>query len=168
LTQEAAVITVGMIEGGVRNNIIPEECKMVGTIRTLDVEMQKIIHDKIRNTATAIAAAQDATVEVNIEANCPVTFNNLELTQKMLPSLFKAAGGEDNVRVIPAITGAEDFSYYGLKVPALFYFVGGKAAGDMASHPHHSPDFLVHDEGMLTGVKALLQLTLDYMDQAKM
>jgi len=165
LTKEAAVITVGMIDGGVRNNIIPEECKMVGTIRTLDVEMQDIIHEKIRKTATAIAESQGAEVEVKIDKYCPVTFNDLELTRQMLPSLFEAVG-EENVRVIPAITGAEDFSFYALEVPALFYFVGGRAPGDKAPHPHHSPDFIVHDEGMITGVKALMQLTLDYMDQS--
>ena len=165
LTKEAAVITVGVIDGGVRNNIIPEECKMVGTIRTLDTEMQDIIHEKIRKTATAIAESQGAEVEVIIDKYCPVTFNDLELTRQMLPSLFEAAG-EDNVRVIPAITGAEDFSFYAKEVPALFYFVGGRAPGDKAPHPHHSPDFIVHDEGMITGVKALLQLTLDYMDHA--
>ncbi len=165
LTKEAAVITVGMIKGGVRNNIIPEECTMIGTIRTLDTDMQDIIHERIRKTATSIAEAQGATAEVDIIKNCPVTFNNLELTRQMLPSLF-AAAGEENVRVIPAITGAEDFSFYAEVVPALFYFVGGRAAGDTEPHPHHSPKFLVQDEGMLTGVKAMLQLTLDYMDQS--
>jgi len=163
LTKEAAVITVGMIQGGVRNNIIPEECKMVGTIRTLDVEMQDIIHEKIKKTATAIAESQGATAEVVIDKYCPVTFNNLELTRQMLPSLFEAAG-ESNVQVIPAITGAEDFSFYAKEVPALFYFVGGRTPGDTTPHPHHSPDFVVDDKGMITGVKALLQLTLDYMD----
>ena len=165
LTKEAAVITVGMIQGGVRNNIIPEECKMVGTIRTLDVEMQDIIHEKIRKTATAIAESQGATAEVVIDKYCPVTFNNLELTRQMLPSLYQAAG-EDNVKVIPAITGAEDFSYYAKEVPSLFYFVGGRSPGDTEPHPHHSPDFKVDNKGMITGVKALLQLTLDYMDSA--
>ncbi len=167
LTKEAAVISVGKIDGGVRNNIIPEECTMIGTIRTLDVGMQDIIHERIRKTATSIAESQGATVEVIIDKNTPITFNNLELTRKMIPSLFNAAG-EDNVKVIPAITGAEDFSYYGEVIPALYYFVGGRAPNDIASHPHHSPDFLVQDAGMKTGVKALLHLTLDYMEQSKM
>ncbi len=167
LTKEAAVITVGKIDGGVRNNIIPEECTMIGTIRTLDVGMQDIIHERIRQTATNIAAAQGATVEVTIDKNTPITFNNLELTRKMIPSLYNAAG-EDNVRVIPAITGAEDFSYYGEVIPALYYFVGGKDPNDNGAHPHHSPDFIVQDAGMKTGVKALLHLTLDYMEQSQM
>ncbi len=167
LTKEAAVITVGKINGGVRNNIIPEECTMIGTIRTLDVGMQDIIHERIRRVATNIAEAQGATVEIIIDKNTPITFNNLDLTRKMIPSLFHAAG-EDNVQIIPAITGAEDFSYYGEVIPALYYFVGGKDPNDNGSHPHHSPDFIVQDAGMKTGVKALLHLTLDYMEQSKM
>jgi len=166
LTKEAAVITVGKINGGVRNNIIPEECTMIGTIRTLDVNMQDIIHEKIKKTATAIAESQGATVEIEIIKNCPVTFNDLDLTRKMLPSLYNAVG-EENVRVIPAITGAEDFSFYALEVPALFYFVGGKNHLEENPGPHHSPEFFVENDGMKSGVKALLHLTLDYMNQSK-
>ncbi len=166
LTKEAAVISVGKIEGGVRNNIIPESCTMVGTIRTLDTTMQHIIHDKIRKTATAIAESQGATVEIDIIKNCPVTFNDLDLTRKMLPSLYKAVG-ENNVRVVPAITGAEDFSFYALEVPALFYFVGAKNINEDNPGPHHSPQFYVEDAGMKSGVKALLHLTLDFMELSK-
>jgi len=109
LTNEAAVISVGMIQGGVRNNIIPESCKMIGTIRTLDPKMQDIIHEKMKLTATNIAEAWGATVDIEIERGVPVTFNNIELTKQVLPTLYEVAG-EDNVRLIPATTGAEDFS----------------------------------------------------------
>lgn len=166
LTKEAAVITVGMINGGVRNNIIPEEVEMVGTIRTLDTEMQEMIHEKIRKTATLIAEAQGATAEVDIQIGYPVTFNNPELTAQMLPSLFTAAG-EDNVFVTAAITGAEDFSFFAQEVPGLYYFVGGKDPAADGSYPHHTPDFYIDESGLVTGVKALCHLTLDYMTGAK-
>lgn len=166
LTKEAAVITVGVINGGVRNNIIPEEVEMVGTIRTLDTDMQKIIHEKIIKTATLIAESQGATAEVDIQIGYPVTFNNVDLTRKMIGSLFDVAG-EENVRITPASTGAEDFSFFARKVPSFFYFVGGKNPNAEESFPHHTPDFLIDESGLIVGVKAFCHLTLDYMAQEK-
>ncbi|WP_235298481.1 amidohydrolase [Portibacter marinus] len=163
LTKEAAVISVGKITGGVRNNIIPEQVELVGTIRTLDTDMQDKIHEKIKSTAEHIAASQGATVEVEISKGPPVTFNDRELTQKMLPTLFRSAG-EENVRVIPAITGAEDFAFYAQKVPSLFYFVGGRPldVGEDEAFPHHTPDFFIDESGLILGVKTLTNLALDY------
>ena len=164
LTKEAAVITIGKIDAGVRNNIIPEEATMIGTIRTLDTDMQNDIHERIRKTATLIAESQGATAEVTIKKGVPVTHNDPDLTSKMLPSLFKAAG-EDNVRVQRPSTGAEDFSFYAQRVPSFFFFLGGMPKGQdsMMAPPHHTPDFFIDESGFKTGVKALMQLTLDYM-----
>jgi amidohydrolase len=167
LTKEAAVITVGKITSGVRNNIIPEEAEMIGTIRTLDTAMQREIHRRIRHTATNIAESAGATAEVEIHIGYPVTYNNPELTKEMLPSLFKAAGGEDNVLVSRPITGAEDFSFYAQRVPGLFFFLGGMPKGQdpLTAAPHHTPDFYIDESGFKTGIKALCQLTLDYMER---
>ena len=164
LTNEAAVISVGKITGGVRNNIIPESCEMVGTIRTLDPEMQKIIHEKIRRTATLIAESAGATADVDIQIGYPVTFNSLELTQEMLPSLFETAG-EDHVIVSKAMTGAEDFSFYAEKVPGLFFFLGGMPKGTNAldAPGHHTPDFYVDESGFGLGIRSMCNLALDYM-----
>lgn len=166
LTKEAAVITVGKITSGVRNNIIPEEAEMIGTIRTLDTAMQRDIHERIRKTATLIAESQGATAEVNIEIGYPVTYNDPELTAEMLPTLFKVAG-EENVFVSRPSTGAEDFSFYAREVPGLFFFLGGMPEGQDAldAAPHHTPDFFIDESGFVTGIKALTQLTLDYMDK---
>ena len=164
LTKEAAVITVGKIDAGVRNNIIPEEATMIGTIRTLDPGMRTDIHKRIRKTATLIAESQGAVAEVDITIGTPVTHNNHELTRRMIPSLFNAAG-EENVIVQRPITGAEDFAYYAMEVPSLFFFLGGRPK-DMAlenASSHHTPDFYIDESGFKTGVKALTQLTLDYM-----
>lgn len=166
LTKEAAVITVGMVQAGVRYNIIPESAKMVGTIRTLDKGMQEMIHEKIRLTAKNIAEIAGATVEVSIENNAPLTFNDPSLTTKMMNSLEKAAGKE-NVVEIKAVTGAEDFSYFQEKIPGLYFFIGGNTASSKNISPlagHHTPDFMIDEVGMLTGVKAFLNLTLDYME----
>ena len=164
LTKEAAVITIGRIQSGIRENIIPEEAVMAGTIRTLDVEMQDKIHEKIRLTATKIAESAGATAEVTIDKKFPLTYNDPALTEKMIPSLVKAVGKE-MVKEIPAVTGSEDFSEYQKKVPGLFFFVGAMPPNqDPNTVPsHHTPEFMIDESAMLTGLKAMLNVTLDYM-----
>ena len=165
LTKAPVVITVGKIHGGVRNNIIPEECIMDGTIRTLDNEMQKEVHEKIKLTATKIAEASGATAEVTIDTKTLVTYNTPELVKKMIPSLQSAAGVA-NVSEREWVTGAEDFSYYGTKAPAFFFYLGGMPKGNdpKKAPPHHTADFYVDDSGMKTGVKAFCDLVFDYMN----
>jgi len=166
LTKNAAVISVGKIKGGLRSNIIPEEVEMLGTIRTLDVGMQKKIHEDIKRTAVNIAEASGAVAEVTIEKGYPVTYNDPDLTRKMITSLY-AAAGEDNVRVSPASTGAEDFSFFAEKIPSMYYFVGGKPkdVSVLDAAPHHTPDFFIDESGLILGIKGLSLLTLDYMNQ---
>ena len=166
LTKEPLVISIGKIHGGVRSNIIPEEVEMVGTIRTLDTEMQKDVHERIRRTVTNIAESWGASAEVEIEKGYPVTYNDPGLTARMLPTL-QAVAGEENVILSKAKTGAEDFSFFAQKVPGLFLFLGGMPKGmDPAeAAPHHTPDFFVDESGMKLGVRLLCNLTLDYMTQ---
>ncbi|HNR17431.1 MAG TPA: amidohydrolase [Chitinophagaceae bacterium] len=165
LTKAPVVITVGKIHGGVRNNIIPEECVMDGTIRTLDNNMQKEVHEKIKWTAQKIAEASGATAEVSIDTKTLVTYNTPELVKKMISSL-EAAAGTGNVRERNWVTGAEDFSYYGTKAPAFFFYLGGMPKGSDPKNapPHHTADFFVDDEGMKTGIKAFCHLVIDYMN----
>lgn len=164
LTKEAAVITVGRINAGIRENIIPENLEMAGTIRTFDKEMQKKIHEKIKLTATKIAESAGARAEVTINSKTPVTYNDPALTEKMVASLERAAGAENALRINP-VTGAEDFAFYQEKVPGLFFFVGALTPGadPLKAPSHHTPDFMIDEAGMLTGIKALLNLTTDYM-----
>jgi amidohydrolase len=164
LTKEAAVITVGRFQSGIRENIIPEEAFMAGTIRTLDAGMQNKIHEKIRLTATKIAESAGATAEVTIRRGYPITYNDPALTEMMTPSLERAAGKDKTLR-INASTGAEDFSFFQQKVPGLFFFVGALPPGqDPAKAPsHHTPDFMIDEKGFITGIKAMLNVTADYM-----
>lgn len=168
LTKDAAVISIGSIRGGVRGNIIPEEVVMIGTIRTLDTGMQDIIHEKIKLTATKIAESFGATAVVQIYKGYPVTYNDPVLTSTMLPTLESVAG-KKNVILQDAITGAEDFSFYANKVPALFFFLGGMPAGQKMEDaaPHHTPDFFIDESGMKLGVRALSYLAVDYMEMNK-
>jgi amidohydrolase len=164
LTREAAVISVGRINAGIRENIIPEYAEMAGTIRTLDPEMRTTILDKIKVMVTKTAESSGARAEVEFFSKTPVTYNDPALTEKVVGSLNRAAG-EANVVRINAVTGAEDFAYFQEKVPGFFFFVGACPPDvDPAKAPsHHTPDFMMDERGMLTGLKAMLNVTLDYM-----
>ncbi|MGX1930006.1 amidohydrolase [Flagellimonas sp. 2504JD4-2] len=163
LTNEAAVISVGKITSGVRFNIIPESAEMIGTIRTLDYDMQKHINKRMEEMVPAIAKAYGGEATIDIKSSTSITFNDLELTPKMVPTLERVAGKE-NVVVHKAITGAEDFSYFQEKVPGLYFFLGGMTPGNTESFPHHTPDFKIDDSGLLLGVKAMTELTIDYLN----
>ncbi len=167
LTKNPAVISVSVINGGVRSNIIPEDVTMLGTIRTLDTGMQRIIHEKIALTASKIAEASGATAETSIDKKTLVTYNDPALTKKMVPSFIKAAG-EENVIETEAVTGAEDFSFFAEKVPSIFFFIGGMEKGKdpKTAFPHHTPDFVLDESGMKTGVKAFCHLVFDYLQSA--
>ncbi|MDF4203311.1 amidohydrolase [Maribacter sp. SA7] len=166
LTNEAAVITVGKITSGVRNNIIPETAEIVGTIRTLDYDMQKQLNQRMKEMVKSIAEAYKGEATVDIASGTAITYNNPELTEQMIPTI-QAVAGIENVKVAKAVTGAEDFSFYQEKVPGLFFFLGGMTPGTTESYPHHTPDFLIDDSGMLLGVKTLTQMSFDYLDNDK-
>jgi amidohydrolase len=163
LTKSPVIITVGKIEGGVRNNIIPEELIMEGTIRTFDSAIQADVHRRMIRMATKIAEASGATAIVNIESQTEVTFNDPALVSSILPAL-EAVAGKDNVHVMDWITGAEDFSYYGDKAPAFFFFLGGMPPGQTAEKAaaHHTPDFIIDDSKLYIGVKAFCEIVCEY------
>jgi amidohydrolase len=168
LTKNAVVISTTIFQGGVRQNIIPEEVTLAGTIRTLDKATQQDVWERVRRTATNIAEASGATAEVKLESKTLVTYNDPKVTQQILPSLQKAAGKE-NVLQMNAVTGAEDFSFFADKVPSVFFFLGGMPAGKdpATTAAHHTPDFFIDESGMKTGIKALCFIVLDYVNQYK-
>ena len=163
LTKAPVVITVGKIHSGVRSNIIPEDLVMEGTIRTLDSKMQTDVHERIKLTATKIAEASGASAEVKIDTKTKVTFNDIALVNLMEPSIEKAVGKE-NVILDEWTTGSEDFSFFGDKAPAFFFFLGGMPIGQdpKTAAAHHTPDFYIDDSKLDAGVKIFCQLVLDY------
>ena len=168
LTRAAAVVTVGSIHGGVRSNIIPENLYMLGTIRTLDSEMRKTVLKRLEEIVSNVSKANNAKSKITYLVSYPITFNNPELYNEMLPSLERAIGLQ-NVNFMDAVTGAEDFSYFQEKVPGLYFFIGGTKIGEdpKLAAPHHTPDFYVDDSSMLTGLKSMTTLTLDYLNNNK-
>ena len=170
VTKNAAVVTIGAIHGGNRSNIIPEQVEMLGTVRTLSEADEKLVFERIRQivTKTAEANGTEATLELPYSSHYPVTFNNIALTAKMLPSLQKSTGAE-NVVLVPAETGAEDFSFFANEVPGFYFYVGAlpKGKDPETSAPHHTPEFYLDESGFITGVNAMVNLVVDYMEMKK-
>ncbi|MDH4458095.1 MAG: amidohydrolase [Nevskia sp.] len=169
ITQGAAIVTIGKIDGGVRNNIIPEEVRMKGTLRSLDPKWRLVMNDAVRRTVikTAEASGATATVGIGDEYAYPVTYNDPALTERMRPTLSRIAGAGKLIETTPQ-TVAEDFSFYQQKIPGLFVFVGVRKPGASKEEyaPNHSPRFKVDEAGLPLGVRALVGLTLDYMTGA--
>ena len=163
LTNEAAVITVGKITSGSRFNIIPESAEMIGTVRTLDPKMRAHIETRMKEMVTTLAKAYGGEATITFQNNTSITYNDPKLTHKMLPSLKKAAGKE-NVKIMKATTGGEDFSYFQEVVPGMYFFLGGMTPGNKEPFPHHTPDFKIDESGLILGVKAMIQLTFDYLN----
>ena len=166
LTKDAAVISVCVIRGGVRSNILPEEVEMAGTIRTLDTAMQRDIHERMRRTVMKIAESAGATATLSIDNKTLITYNDPTLVKLMVPSL-QAAAGETNVSWMDAMTGSEDFSFFGEKVPSFFFFLGGMRPGQdpHTAAPHHTADFYIDESGFKLGVKTFCHLVFDYGDK---
>ena len=164
ITQHPAVVTVGSFTAGVRNNIVPETATLSGTIRTFDAEVRSSIHEKIRSIAEQTANAMGAVAAVEIDPGVPVTFNDLALTQQMVPTL-KRVYGEDEVFESPRVTGAEDFSFYQEQVPGFFFFIGARPPQLSAAEaiPNHSPFFYVDEDALAPAVQAMTQLAIDYL-----
>jgi amidohydrolase len=164
ITTAPAVVTIGQINGGIRSNIIPDSVVMVGTVRTLDSEMQEKIEQRIRRTVQGIAESAGATAEVYLSEGLPVTYNDPELTGRMVATLERVAGPGMAMETPPA-TGAEDFSYFQQEIPGMYFFLGvipDSIPLDQAA-PNHSPYFFADEAALPIGVRALANLTVDYL-----
>jgi len=166
VTKAPAVVSFGAIKGGIRSNIIPDEVELIGTIRTFDQDMRADIKRRFAKTVDLVAQTNNAGSHVHIMEGYPVTVNSEELVEKFTPSL-KSVFGEQKVVTTPLVTGAEDFSYYALEVPSIFFFLGGTEPGiDPATAPsNHSPRFKIDEDALALGVDALVKLTQDYQQQ---
>ena len=162
ITKLPAIVSVGQFQSGVRNNIIPETAKLVGTIRTFDDAVQADIHARVKRIAEGIASGAGATVDVKIYKGYPVTSNEPELTRRMLATLERVSPGR--VKESELITGAEDFTYFQRQVPGLFVFLGITPPDQVGKAPaNHSPLFFVDEKALPVGVRALTHLAVDYL-----
>jgi amidohydrolase len=160
------VVTFGAIKGGVRYNIIPDQVEMIGTIRTFDESMRQAVFSELKNIAEHVAAAHGATAVAQVPdtKGNPVTVNDPALSAKMRPSLVRAVGA-GNVVDVGLNMGAEDFSYYAKEVPGFFFFVGATPKGQdaLTAPSNHSPEFFLDESALDVGLRAMLQVTLDYL-----
>ena len=163
-TLAPSIVTVGAIHGGVRNNIIPDEVEMIGTIRSLDAKMRDEIHARIKRTAESIATSGGASANVTITSGYPITFNDAALTERTLPSLRSAAGAK-NVRLVHPVLGAEDFSFFQQKVPGVFYWLGTRPPDQTPEQApsNHSPLFYVDESALVLGVRSMAYAAVDYL-----
>ena len=169
-----AVVSVGMVDAGTRNNIIPYEAMLMGTIRTYDPELRKEIYEEIEQIARGIAVGTGTEVKVEFDVGgfYPVTVNDKDLTAKLQSSLMEASQGKFVLLEAPA-TGAEDFSYFSREIPGVFFWLGVNKPGvgldstnfgaSSEAAPNHSPYFFVHDDALDEGVRGLTYLVADYL-----
>jgi amidohydrolase len=162
-TKAPSIVTVGAIHGGVRNNIIPDQVEMIGTIRSLDAAMRDELHTRIRRTAESIATSGGATADVTITPGYPITYNDPKLMERSLASL--RASGANDVRLVNATLGAEDFSFFQEKVPGVFFWLGTRPANQTPEQAasNHSPLFYIDESGLGLGVRALANVAVDYL-----
>jgi len=168
ITASPAIVTVGVINGGIRDNIIPDSVVMRGIIRTFsDVQRDDIVA-RMRRTADLIAQSGGATAELVIDRGYPVTVNDADLTERMLPTLRWAAGGA-GVAVHALKTNAEDFSFYTQQVPGVFVFLGVTPKGQdpTTAAPNHSPSFFADEAALPTGIRLMSGFAVDYLSGAK-
>jgi amidohydrolase len=170
ITQAATVITIGKIEGGVRSNVISDEVKMEGTIRTFDPKVRLDVLERIKRTAEDIAAASGATAAVRFDTDVsyPVTYNDPALTKEMLPTLTRVVGAKELIEIPPA-TWSEDFSFYQQHIPGVFVFLGVRRPGASTDEyaPNHSPRFKIDESALKLGVRVLANMAVDYQAMAK-
>lgn len=163
ITKAPAVVSFGIVEGGVRNNIIPDDVYLEGTIRNFDMDNRAEIFKRLRSTAEHTAQSTGATADVHIHEGYPVTYNNPTLTSSMLPTMQRVAGN-DNVKESALVTGAEDFSFYAQETPGLFVFLGITPHGQNAAEApsNHSPFFYADEAALKTGTELYINWVFDY------
>ncbi len=165
ITVAPAVVTIGMVSGGVRRNIIPDSVIMQGTIRTFDNEMRRDVLMRVKRTAENIAEASGATAVVTFAGPTDVVYNDPDLTARMAPSLERAAKGKINASGL--WMPSEDFPAFTKEIPGLYIFLGINAAGVSAydAAPNHSPKFFVNEAALPVGVNAYVALATDFLNQ---
>ena len=161
-----AVVSVGIIKAGTRNNIIPEDSEIMGTIRTFDPKLRAQVYDEIRQIAAGVAVGTGAEIDVEFDVGgfYPVTFNNEDLVKRFSPTLREATDNKFYINNSPS-TGAEDFSFFSQEIPGMYFWLGVNAPGVMEAAGNHSPYFVVDDGALDEGLKSLVYLVLDYQNK---
>lgn len=162
--QEPLVISIGLIQGGTRNNIIAGEVKMEGTMRALNEDVRTRAQSLMRETLQNVSAAYGATFELKFDENAAVTYNDPALVEATLPSMKRVVGDANVVSIRPFMP-AEDFSYFQKVVPGFYYFLGVGNTKRGITAGWHTPEFDVDEESLVVGVKVMSNVLVDYLEQ---
>ena len=161
---EPSVVTVGLMQGGTRFNIIPAEVRMEGTVRTYDPDIRDTIERRMEEILAGITLAGGGSYELDYERGSPATINDPELTAQMAPTLERIVGA-NRVVIVEPVMGGEDFSFFANEVPGFFFRLGMVKPGT-ESGGHHTPTFQADDSSVPVGMRVMAHLLLDYL-QAK-
>ena len=159
---EPGVVTVGLMRGGTRWNIIPEEVELQGTVRTYSRETQDLVERRMHEILAGVTAAGGGSYELDYDKGIPVTINDVDLSAQMAPTLAKVVG-EQHVQVLEPATVAEDFSYFANEIPGFYYRLGTLKAGTTSGN-HHTPTFQADDGAIPVGIRAMAYLVWDYLE----
>ena len=160
-----SVVTVGIMRGGERLNIIPAEVKLEGTVRTFDVGVQDVVERRMREIFDGVTRANGGSFTLEFNRAYPLTVNDTTLARRSRPTMERVVG-RDNVVHIPPVTGGEDFSYFANTVPGFFYRLGTTKPGT-GSGGHHTPTFRADDASIPVGMRVMSALLLDYLAQPR-
>lgn len=157
---ESAVLTVGAIQGGTATNIIPQEVKFIGTVRTLTTDTRTLMEARFKQVVAQTALALGCAAAVDWQPSYPVTHNDATLAEEFLALAARTLGPARVQRVDQPTMGGEDFAYYGQHVPACFFLVGLKPPGTERVPMLHQPDFDFNDDAITTGVELMVAAAL--------
>ena len=162
---EPSVVTVGIIRGGERFNIIPEEVHLEGTVRTYDPEVQDMVEKRMNEILKGITLAYGGSFELNYERGTPATINNPELCKQMIPTLERVVG-KDNLKMMDPVMGGEDFALFANEVPGIYYRLGVVKPGTTSGWIH-TPTFRADDSCLEVGIRAMSNMVVDYLTSSK-
>jgi amidohydrolase len=162
---EPLVLTFGSIHGGNRHNIIADEVRLEGTLRTHSEQVRERAISLVREVTSGVAAANGAKAEVSWSPrSIPPTVNDTALVEKTLPAMRSAIGAE-NVIQFPPVMGAEDFAFFQKQIPGFMYWLGVGNPDKGIKAMLHTPDYDVDESSLLTGVKVMSNILLDYLER---
>ena len=158
---QPVVVTVGMVHGGQRFNIIPESVALEGTVRTYDPEVRDLVERRMAEVLDGVTASGGGAYELDYDRGMPATINDGELTEESLPSVVRAVGAENAEELDPTM-GGEDFSFFANEVPGFYYRLGVHREGTRTG-PHHSPFFRADDASVAIGMRVMATVLTDYL-----
>ena len=158
------VLTIGTIHGGNRQNILADEVRLTGTVRTFNEAARNQVEQLMRSTLAGITSAHGARYEFDYERGTMVVENDPKLVERTLPAM-RLAVGESNVVEVPKRIGAEDFSFYGRVVPGFFVRLGSGNSARGITAEAHTAAFNIDEGSLVVGVKTMAIVLLDFLDQ---